>query len=141
MKRFVSGGLAILTLLLWTNCSPTETNDSEVFVELRNLQATSLLGNELTIPERSPEVFKRLADNLKKAQANFEKKDSEMNIIWYGRRYAYLSDYQKAIEIYTQGLKQYPDSYKLYRHRGHKYIWANQTDCNWIFLCRGKCNF
>ncbi len=27
-----------------------------------------------------------------------------------------------AIEIFSEGIKKYPDSYKLYRHRGHRYI-------------------
>ena len=50
------------------------------------------------------------------------------NIIWYGRRTAYIQKYIKAIEIYTTGLELYPDEPRLYRHRGHRYISIRQFD-------------
>ncbi len=59
---------------------------------------------------------------------NFEALPSEENIIWYGRREAYLYNYQKAISIFTEGLKKYPESFRLYRHRGHRYITIREFD-------------
>ncbi len=35
---------------------------------------------------------------------------------------AYLGQYREAIEHYTEALEKFPDSYKLLRHRGHRYI-------------------
>ena len=46
----------------------------------------------------------------------------EQRIIWYGRRIAYLGLYDDAIEIYSKGLKVHPESPRLLRHRGHRYI-------------------
>ncbi|MEO1652405.1 MAG: tetratricopeptide repeat protein [Bacteroidota bacterium] len=47
-------------------------------------------------------------------------------LIWYGRRAAYLGFFQKAIDIYSQGLEKYPEETRLYRHRGHRYISTRQ---------------
>ena len=60
---------------------------------------------------------------LTEVQANFEvNPDSLDYIIWFGRRLAYLYHYKDAIRVYTEGLATHPDSYRLLRHRGHRYI-------------------
>jgi tetratricopeptide (TPR) repeat protein len=46
----------------------------------------------------------------------------EERIIWYGRRLAYIGRYEEAIDVYSRGLTIHPDSPKLLRHRGHRYI-------------------
>jgi hypothetical protein len=56
------------------------------------------------------------------AIAAFNTSQSEENFIWLGRRYAYLGDYTTAISTFSRGLAKYPQSYKLLRHRGHRYI-------------------
>ena len=72
-----------------------------------------------------------LSDSLKKAyEANLrlaEKKykaDSlnDDQIIWYGRRLAYLGNYKEAIAVYTKGIKLHPNNARFYRHRAHRYI-------------------
>ncbi|WP_109097384.1 hypothetical protein [Aquimarina sp. AU58] len=50
------------------------------------------------------------------------------NIIWYGRRTAYLGKYEEAIEIYSNGIKKHPNEARLYRHRGHRYISIREFD-------------
>ncbi len=60
--------------------------------------------------------------NYERAKKNFDTNPGEENTIWLGRRTAYLGKYREAIDIYTKGLQKYPGSYKLYRHRGHRYI-------------------
>ena len=52
----------------------------------------------------------------------------ETAIIWYGRRMAYLGYFDNAVEIYATGLELYPDSAKLLRHRGHRYITLRKLD-------------
>ncbi len=49
-------------------------------------------------------------------------------IIWYGRRTAYLGNYEEAIKIYTTGLQLHPQDARMYRHRGHRYISTRQYD-------------
>jgi len=60
--------------------------------------------------------------NYELAKKKFEANPNEENTIWLGRRTAYLGKYKQAIEIYTNGLEKFPGSYRLYRHRGHRYI-------------------
>ncbi|MDH5607847.1 MAG: tetratricopeptide repeat protein [Cyclobacteriaceae bacterium] len=73
--------------------------------------------------------LERRSTKLKEAEADYTRDpDNEDNIIWYGRRLAYLGRYQEAIAVYTEGLKKNPQSYKIYRHRGHRYITIRQFD-------------
>lgn len=125
MKTFYHVGLMLLALFFALSC--TQQAKEEVY-ELRSFQAMSLIGDSLKIPERDSAQLGRLNSNLEKAKADFENDASEMNSIWLGRRYAYLSDYLKAIEVFTEGLEKFPESYKLYRHRGHRYISLRQFD-------------
>ena len=66
--------------------------------------------------------------NLLVAQQKFRNDSSEENFIWLGRRLGYVNRYEEAIPVYTRGLKQFPESYKLYRHRGHRYISIRKFD-------------
>ena len=43
-------------------------------------------------------------------------------IIWFGRRAGHFLRLNEAIEIFTKGIKQFPNDARLYRHRGHRYI-------------------
>jgi tetratricopeptide (TPR) repeat protein len=84
--------------------------------------AVSLDGKPFFEPERTTAQQARLDSLLLIAKNNFETDPSEENYIWYGRREGYLMHLPQAIDIFTEGIKKYPDSYRLYRHRGHRYI-------------------
>lgn len=43
-------------------------------------------------------------------------------LIWYGRRTAYLGEYKEAIRLFTEGIRKFPNDARFYRHRGHRYI-------------------
>lgn len=92
-------------------------------------EAKSLLGEPLyprELPQEVKEDFERkLSDTRMQAKAH---PDSEIALIWFGRRLAYLGRYRKAIEVYTEALKKHPESYKLLRHRGHRYISVREFD-------------
>ncbi|RIK70733.1 hypothetical protein DCC62_22425, partial [candidate division KSB1 bacterium] len=49
-------------------------------------------------------------------------------LIWLGRRLAYLWRYREAIEVFSKGIALHPKSYKLLRHRGHRYITVREFD-------------
>jgi len=92
-------------------------------------ETTSLLGTPLFAPEYSGESGKSLKDNLAKATADFIKDpDNADNIIWLGRRMAYLGRYGEAIEIYTKGIEKHARAFRMFRHRGHRYISLRQFD-------------
>jgi tetratricopeptide (TPR) repeat protein len=85
-------------------------------------------GRVFTAPELSVKTRSKLDSNLAAAQKNFDEKPSEENYIWLGRRQAYLSEYSKAIKTFSQGIDKFPESYKLFRHRGHRYITIREFD-------------
>jgi tetratricopeptide (TPR) repeat protein len=65
----------------------------------------------------------KLVRNLYVAEAAYRTDPSdETNIIWLGRRLAYLGRYEDAVDVYTRGLEEHPGSFRLLRHRGHRYI-------------------
>lgn len=85
-------------------------------------EVVSLLGTTYFEPERSQEVQHKLDSNLAVAKKNFLEDPSEENYIWYGRRLGYLLRFNEAIEVLSEGIDKYPQSYKLLRHRGHRFI-------------------
>ncbi len=88
------------------------------------VQAESLLdGSDLKPPTLSPEARDRLEQNLAEARAAFDADPTdEQAIIWYGRRLAYLGRYREAIDVFSRGVELHPQSPRLLRHRGHRYI-------------------
>lgn len=92
-------------------------------------EAYSLLGKPLFPMELGTEQRAALQKNLAEAQAAYDRDArGPENIIWLGRRLAYLWRYRDAIDVYTRGIELHPDSYKLYRHRGHRYITVRELD-------------
>lgn len=82
-------------------------------------QAVSLTGDALFAAVPGQEALDRLAAAKKDYDDNPHDAD---NIIWYGRRTAYAGDYRGAIEIFSIGIKEFPQDARMYRHRGHRYI-------------------
>jgi len=70
--------------------------------------------------------------------ANAQTDSTEEKTIWYGRRTAYKGNFEKAISIYTEALKKYPDSYRILRHRGHRYISTRKFDLAIADLTRAE---
>ena len=102
-----------------------QNKSSEDKTEKEPQIVTTPLGKKI---ERQPPSEKILAQ-YEVAKNEFEKDTSNIeNIIWYGRRTAYLGNYDAAIEIYSSGVYQYPNEPRLYRHRGHRYISLRKFD-------------
>ncbi len=93
---------------------------SQVLPEVpEGAQAVSVTGEPLYVPEPGQGVLERLAT----ARADYENDpDNADNIIWFGRRTAYAGNYREAIEIFSEGIRKFPEDARLYRHRGHRYI-------------------
>jgi hypothetical protein len=73
-------------------------------------------------------VLSKADSNLLEARRNFRSDSSEENCIWLGRRLSYLNRFDSAIALYTKSISRFPESYKLLRHRGHRYISTRQFD-------------
>ncbi|MCS6974699.1 MAG: tetratricopeptide repeat protein [Cyclobacteriaceae bacterium] len=116
MRIFILCGIIIAAA-----CSTHRENQPRISV-------TGLDGVVYYEPEVTEDTKKKLDSALQEAQKNFEADPSEANYIWLGRRLAYLSRYEDAVKVFTEGLQKYPDSYRLLRHRGHRYITLRQFD-------------
>ena len=111
--------LLIVTVLL--SCGKVEKRSNAPVL-------ISLLGKQYFEPTRPEKVQNRLDSNLQVAMDNWKANPSEDNYIWYGRRLGYLSRFQEAIDILTEGIAKFPASGQLYRHRGHRFISLRQFD-------------
>jgi tetratricopeptide (TPR) repeat protein len=86
-------------------------------------EATALTGEALYQIIDSKSVKAKKDSLTAVAHTQFKENPQNLdNIIWYGRRLAYQTQYADAIEVYTEGIKRFPKSPELYRHRGHRYI-------------------
>lgn len=121
--------LFALTGLVLLSCgSPKQEGVEQEVKESSTNEVYALDGKILPQPAFSDAQQARLDSNLAVAQLNFDNDPSEIHYIWLGRRLAYMSRYAEAMEVFTKGLEQYPESYKLYRHRGHRYISIRKFD-------------
>jgi tetratricopeptide (TPR) repeat protein len=94
-----------------------------------NLVRVSLIGTTLREPGWSPETKARLEKDLEIAQAVMRiAPEREDSYIWLGRRLGYLVRYQEAVDVFTQGLERFPDSYKLLRFRGRHLARSREFD-------------
>ena len=85
-------------------------------------EAVSLFGRALAAPSTAPAAEQQLAQ----ARRDFDAAPTEEHYVWLGRRTAYAGRYRDAIAVYSAGLARFPESYRLYRHRGHRYISVRQ---------------
>lgn len=92
-------------------------------------EAMSILGKPLYPVELPAEQRKALEANLASAEAEYRKNPkNEDAIIWLGRRQAYLWRYRDAIDTFAKGIALHPESHKLHRHRGHRFITVREFD-------------
>lgn len=113
----------ILLLTVLIACKTEESKDPPT--PAPNYEAISLLGDTLRSKAPSEAFMQRYEEKKKNYNENPDDLDA---LIWYGRFTAYKGDYRKAIEIYADGLKKYPDESRLLRHRGHRYISIREFD-------------
>ena len=89
----------------------------------------SLLGNTLIPPAMSAERKAVLEANYAEAKAVYDADPNQAdNIIWLGRRAAYLWNYNEAIDVFSSGIEAFPEDPRMYRHRGHRYITVRSFD-------------
>ncbi len=104
----IATSLTFAFFLVFTGASLAEDNVSE-----------TLIGTPIAEPDWSAETKARLEKDLEIARAVMELvPEREDSHIWLGRRLGYLARNGEAIDAFTQGLEQFPDSYKLLRFRG-----------------------
>lgn len=74
-------------------------------------------------PQWTVETLSEYQSKLDQAKAESDSApESPDALIWLGRRTGYLGEYKKAIEVFTDGIKQFPKDARFLRHRGHRFI-------------------
>lgn len=91
-------------------------------------EATSLMGQSLYRQDLGDQKNKLEAEYLSAKVAYDRDPENAGNIIWLGRRAAYLWRYREAIELFSRGIALHPEDPRFYRHRGHRYISIRQFD-------------
>ena len=86
------------------------------------VEAKSLLGEDLMRPELSPVTLETLEAQLAEAREAWRLEQTEEAAIWVGRRLAYLGRMHDSVDWFSARLVDFPESYRLRRHRGHRWI-------------------
>ncbi len=93
-------------------------SDEKLFAEIEGFSVTGEPLFQMPIPSETSDLMKKYFEALKK----YEKNPNADNLIWLGRRTAYLGKYRNALAIFSKGIKQFPEDARMYRHRGHRFI-------------------
>jgi len=92
-------------------------------------ETVSLLGAPLASTGLDPERRTELEADLAAAREAYTADPaSEENLIWLGRRLAYLGKFREAVDVFTRGVALHPTSHRLLRHRGHRFITLRRFD-------------
>lgn len=107
--------ISALTLALLLTAAPASANVPGA--DAGNC-ATSLIGTPLTVPKYPAATQKILDEDIAIAAAALRiAPDREDSHIWYGRRLDYAGRICDAVDAFSAGIEQFPNSYKLYRFR------------------------
>jgi len=118
----------ILISVFFFSCKEEKKAPEITEVVIDTLQGKSFFNQSLFSKQLRPKDSSRVK-KFREAEAKYKAdNNSAENIIWLGRRTAYLGDYQKAITIFSEGIEKFPDDARFYRHRGHRYISTRQLD-------------
>lgn len=93
------------------------------------VEATSLFGGPLKRQSFAEATLTRLDADIATSRAAYEASPTdESAIIWYARRLGYAGRYQEALAVLTKGLESNQSSFRILRHRGHRYITVREFD-------------
>ena len=128
-----SSSLALSLLLLSVGCRGAEEKQDPALAAAaprRPGQDGAKAPAEAKAPEAQPQPRVTLAADP--AQAERDLADAQVlyaanptnedAIVWLGRRLGYVGRYEEAVETFSKGLELNPDSARLLRFRGHRYI-------------------
>ena len=80
-------------------------------------------------PPVSAEAAQQMEQRLAEARAIYESRPNDPDLImWLGRRLAYPGRFREAIDVFTEGIRKFPNDARFYRHRGHRYITLRRFD-------------
>lgn len=109
----------IIAIFAFASCNPKQEQQASS-PDITGAEAISFSGKPLFAPKTdSATMFK--TDSAIAAIGNLPE-FTEDTYIQLGQQYIASNRYKAAIDAYSAGLGKFPDSFKLLRHRGHRYI-------------------
>ena len=113
-------------LLLAAFSCATKQEQPATNAEPTTAEAVSFSGRPLFAPKADPATLHK-ADSI--ITAIKSKSDlSEDDYIMMGQQWVASNRFKASVENYSEGLQKFPGSFKLLRHRGHRYISIRQLD-------------
>ena len=92
-------------------------------------QGISLLGDTLWRPRLDSATQAKVQADHAAARLEWAAKPNDPDaLIWVGRRLGYMGRYLEAIDIFSEGVRRFPNDARMYRHRGHRYITVRRLD-------------
>ncbi len=89
----------------------------------------SLFGKPLYRSPMRAEIYEAQKKRYEEAYRNYKADPEDAdNIIWLGRRLAYVGKYREACAIFTIGAEKYPEDPRFPRHRGHRFLTLRLID-------------
>jgi tetratricopeptide (TPR) repeat protein len=125
-----------LTLAAVFGCA-SQTDQKSATISLPpGAEAVSFSGKPLYVRKPDSSVVRRSDSllNILKSKPSL----SEDDYVEVGRLLVTQNRYRDAIAKYTEGISMYPESFKLYRYRGHRYINLRQIDDAMIDLGKAR---
>ncbi|MDP1660935.1 MAG: hypothetical protein Q8L55_03385 [Phycisphaerales bacterium] len=113
--RTILAAAVSLALIGLAGCTPTYS-----FQDGR--EASTLTGGALMRIEPDASKMSKLEQDLAAAKVAWERTPTEATAIALGRAYSSLGRFKEGIAAFGDGLAAFPDSHRLRRHRGHRYI-------------------
>lgn len=114
------------------SCTAPPSNNTVVTANYNSeiatvIQGVSLLGDTLTSKIDSASQEDQIK-KLQEAESKYAEDPSMENLIWIGRREAYLGRHDLAIRTFTKAIKEYPEAFEPLRHRGHRLVTVRKFD-------------
>ncbi len=132
MKTFFFFALLLIT---FSSCNPAQEKQTNS-IDSTSAEAISFSGKPLFAASAdSTTLYKTdsIISNIK------SKSDlTEENYILIGQQLIASNRFKASIDAYTEGLEKFPDSFKLLRHRGHRYISIRQLENAFADLQRAE---
>ena len=130
MKNYWSFFMALLVVFSACDTKIVDKKRSTNNIIIPNeevFQSISLLGDSLFTKIDSSSQSMQIK-NLQEAEKQYMEDPTLENLIWIGRREAYLSRYDLAIRTFTKAINEFPEAFEPLRHRGHRYISIRKLD-------------
>lgn len=124
-----------LSLMAFTSCNPKQEQQVNS-PDITGAEAISFSGKPLFAPKADSVIIYKTDSAIQAISSQTEL--TEDDYIKLGQQYVSSNRFKAAVNIYSKGLDKFPGSFKLLRHRGHRYISTRQLDKALVDLNRAE---